>query len=157
MVQKVTNNHNENLIKEIDMLIDSLDKSTFDGHEAFKNQVKQMKKCFEFNELSIICFTPTLLECLNLNGKYFPHLKKGNSIINKKYFQRISQNLPLTKEAILYIICSRLYNSKKSEEYDFVKDGLNRHMVEHGFLSPNKISIKEFAQLIMICNGFANI
>lgn len=162
MLNTMTENNYERLIFEMDMLIKSIHNDEFDVNNGFEKQVKKIKSCFLYDKESIICFAPTLftlIEHLNISGKYFlPENDDGKKIINKKFFKNINKNLKnqLTRESVLFSICSKFYNSMNHYSYNIHRDGLNRHMIEHGFLSPDKISIKEFVQLIMICNGFAN-
>lgn len=159
MINKLKKDNYRLLKNEMNMLINAMNDLDFQEHLAFKKQVKKIKDCFDYDTESIICFAPTLfslLEYLNLNGKYFPRLKSSN-IVNHHFFENVTNNISITRESMLFVICEKLYKTIKNEKYDFDSYGLNRHMVEHGFLSPQKISIKEFAQLIMICNGFAHV
>lgn len=159
MINKLKKDNYRLLKDEMNMLINAMNDLDFKEHLAFKKQVKKIKDCFDHDTESIICFAPTLfslLEYLNLNGKYFPSLKNSN-IVNHHFFENVTNNISITRESMLFVICEKLYKTIKNEKYDFDSYGLNRHMVEHGFLSPQKISIKEFAQLIIICNGFAHV
>lgn len=90
MINKLKKNDYCLLKKEMNMLINSLNDLDFKEHLAFKKQVKKIKDCFDYDTESIICFAPTLfslLEYLNLNGKYFPRLKSSN-IVNHHFFEK---------------------------------------------------------------------
>lgn len=149
------------LFSEIDKIIESLKNSTFEGHNGFKQQVLKMKELFQYDKSSIICFGPTLfslLECLNINGKYFKNYTKKD-FISLDFFRTISDShkLKLITEASVFKITKEFYSFLDFKKYDFKKDGLNRNVVTHGILPPDQISITEFCKLILICSTFAQI